>query len=80
MEENTRLKLQVFRFGEVLLASCACEPQVDLMLNLESRAERRRRQHLRGYDWAARARRPGDGAATAHGPRGDGGGVDRMRH
>ncbi len=52
VEENTRLKLQVFRFGEVLLASCACEAQVDLILNLESRANATQGDILDGYDWS----------------------------
>jgi hypothetical protein len=52
VEENTRLKLQVFRLGEVLLASCACEAQVDLILNLESRANNVAGDIFDGYDWS----------------------------
>ncbi|TAL12825.1 MAG: hypothetical protein EPN99_16545, partial [Frankiales bacterium] len=52
VEENPRLKLQVFRFGEVLLASCACEAQVDLILNLESRANDVAGDIFDGYDWS----------------------------
>lgn len=52
VEENLRLKLQVFRFGEVLLASCACEAQVDLILNLESRANDVAGDIFDGYDWS----------------------------
>ena len=52
VEENTRLKLQVFRFGEVLLASCACEAQVDLIKNLESRANDVEGDIFDGYDWS----------------------------
>ena len=52
VEENTRIKLQVFRFGEVLLASCACEAQVDLILNLESRANSVQDDIFDGYDWS----------------------------
>jgi hypothetical protein len=51
VEENTRLKLQVLRLGEVLLASCACEAQVDLVLNLESRANRAQGDMHLGYLW-----------------------------
>src|SRR3546814_10792299 len=36
VEENLRLHLQVFRIGDIVLASCACEPQSDLILNLDS--------------------------------------------
>ena len=53
VEENTRLKLQVARFGEVLLASCACEPQVDLIKNLESRTNDVVGDIDDGYDWSA---------------------------
>ena len=53
VEENTRLKLQVFRLGEVLLASCACEAQVDLILNLESRANTVPGDMALGYDWSS---------------------------
>jgi hypothetical protein len=38
VEEHTALHLQAFRMGEVVLASCACEAQMDLILNFESRA------------------------------------------
>ncbi len=53
VEENARMKLQVFRFGEVLLASCACEAQVDLILNLESRANNVAGDIFDGYDWSS---------------------------
>ncbi|PPE74919.1 hypothetical protein C3942_04375 [Solimonas fluminis] len=52
VEENLRLKLQTFRLGDVLLASCACEAQSDLILNLESRLNRRRGDIYAGFDWA----------------------------
>ena len=51
VEENTRLKLQVVRLGEVLLASCACEAQVDLILNLETRANATQGDMHLGYLW-----------------------------
>jgi hypothetical protein len=54
VEENLRLKLQAFRMGEVLLASCACEAQVDLILNLESRADNVEGNIWDGYDWRER--------------------------
>lgn len=53
VEENTRIQLQVFRLGEVLLASCACEAQVDLILNLESRANTVQGDIFDGYDWSS---------------------------
>ena len=61
VEENTRLKLQVFRLGEVLLASCACEAQVDLILNLESRANDVVGDIFDGYDWSGACTPAGDG-------------------
>ncbi|MGH2695053.1 MAG: neutral/alkaline non-lysosomal ceramidase N-terminal domain-containing protein, partial [Actinomycetota bacterium] len=39
VEENNRLRLQVVKVGDVVLGSCACEAQVDLILNFESRAD-----------------------------------------
>jgi hypothetical protein len=54
VEENLRLHLQAFKLGEVLLASCACEAQVDLILNLESRADEQQGNIWDGYDWTER--------------------------
>ena len=52
VEENLRIYLQTFRLGEVLLASCACEAQVDLILNLETRADNISGNIYNGFDWA----------------------------
>ncbi|HSW14902.1 MAG TPA: neutral/alkaline non-lysosomal ceramidase N-terminal domain-containing protein [Solimonas sp.] len=52
VEENLRLRLQTFRLGDILLASCACEAQSDLILNLESRLNRTRGDIYDGFDWA----------------------------
>ena len=52
VEENQRLHLQAVRLGEVLLASCACEAQVDLMLNLKSRANTTQGDQWRGFDYS----------------------------
>ncbi|MFA5938254.1 MAG: neutral/alkaline non-lysosomal ceramidase N-terminal domain-containing protein [Sinimarinibacterium sp.] len=52
VEENMRLKLQAFRLGDILLASCACEAQVDLILNLESRLNQTAGDIYDGFDWA----------------------------
>jgi hypothetical protein len=51
VEENLRIMLQTFRIGEVLLASCACEAQVDLILNLKSRLDRDPEHVYNGFDW-----------------------------
>lgn len=61
VEENARLKLQVVRLGEVLLASCACEPQMDLVRNLESRLDAVVGNIDDGYDW-------GDACTVGSGP------------
>lgn len=52
VEENLRLRLQAFRLGEILLASCACEAQADLILNLESRLNTVPGDLYAGFDWA----------------------------
>lgn len=54
VEENLRLHLQVFKLGEVVLASCACEAQVDLILNFETRADETQENIWDGYDWTER--------------------------
>ena len=51
VEENLRIHLQAVRLGDVLLASCSCEPQVDLILNLESRTNDRTGDIWDGYPW-----------------------------
>jgi hypothetical protein len=53
VEENVRIHLQAVRLGEVLLASCSCEAQVDLIKNLESRANKVQGDIYDGYDWPA---------------------------
>lgn len=52
LEENARLKLQVVRLGDVLLASCACEPQSDLIKALETRTDDRQGNRWDGFDYA----------------------------
>ena len=54
LEENTRLHLQAFKMGEVIVASCACEAQVDLILNFESRANEIQGDQWDGFDWTSR--------------------------
>ena len=53
LEENARLKLQVARLGDVVLASCACEPQVDLVKNFKSRADAIPNNIYDGFAWEA---------------------------
>jgi hypothetical protein len=52
VEENLRLKLQAVRIGDVLLASCACEPQSDLIKALETRTDRVVGNRWDGMDYA----------------------------
>jgi hypothetical protein len=52
VEENLRLKLQAVRIGDVLLASCACEPQSDLIKAIETRADRVAGNRWDGMDYA----------------------------
>jgi hypothetical protein len=52
VQENARIRLQVMRLGEVLLASCACEAQVDLILNLKTRLDTVQNNLYNGFDWA----------------------------
>lgn len=52
VQENARIRLQVMRLGEVLLASCACEAQVDLILNLKTRLDAVPDNLYNGFDWA----------------------------
>jgi hypothetical protein len=52
VEENYRIHLQAVRFGDILLASCSCEPQVDLIKNLESRTDDTARNIYDGWDWS----------------------------
>jgi hypothetical protein len=55
LEENLRLKLQAVRVGSTLLASCACEPQSDLIKNLESRTDSQVGNQFYGFDYAKQA-------------------------
>lgn len=61
VQENNRMLLQAFRVGEVLMASCACEAQVDLILNLETRTDQVRNNIYDGFDFACLADGNGDG-------------------
>lgn len=59
VEENMRLRLQAVRIGDVILGSCSCEAQVDLILNFESRADDVVGNLWDGYEW--KCSRPGYG-------------------
>lgn len=55
VEENARLKLQAVRIGDVLLASCACEPQSDVVKNLETRTDAAVGNMWLGFDYGDQA-------------------------
>ena len=58
VEENLRLRMQAVRLGEVILASCSCESQVDLIKNFESRADDQLDNHFDGYEWRCNPKDP----------------------
>ena len=62
VEENARLQLQTARLGDVLLGSCACEAQVDLILNFESRANDVVGDIWDGYPWDKHCTQEPDGS------------------
>ena len=51
VEENLRIHLQAIRMGEVVFASCACEAQMDLILNFESRTNTSQGDIFDGYEY-----------------------------
>jgi hypothetical protein len=53
VEENMRIKLQAVRIGDIMLASCSCEAQVDLIKNLESRLDDVANNEYDGFDYVA---------------------------
>jgi hypothetical protein len=55
VEENARIKLQAVRIGDILLASCSCEAQADLIRNLESRTDSAAGDQWYGFDYANQA-------------------------
>jgi hypothetical protein len=71
VEENNRLELQAARLGDVLLASCSCEAQVDLILNLESRANNKVGDIWDGFPWDQYCDALGDGTHACANPNND---------
>ena len=55
VEENLRIKLQAVRIGDILLASCSCEAQSDLVRNIESRTDNVVGNQWYGFDYANQA-------------------------
>jgi hypothetical protein len=69
VEENMRIHLQAVRLGDVLLASCSCEAQVDLILNLETRADAVTGNIWDGYPWDQFCDPAGPGTYQCENPR-----------
>jgi hypothetical protein len=65
VEENLRIRLQAVRVGDVILGSCSCEAQVDLILNFESRADDTVGNLHDGYEWQCSRPEQGTGDPTA---------------
>jgi hypothetical protein len=55
VEENVRIKLQAVRLGDILLASCSCEAQSDLIKNLETRTDTEPGNQWLGFDYGKQA-------------------------
>ncbi|HVL33077.1 MAG TPA: hypothetical protein VM600_05785 [Actinomycetota bacterium] len=69
VEENARLRLQAFRLGDMVIASCACEAQMDIILNFESRADDIAGNIFDGYDWSDSCSQNADTTWTCTKPR-----------
>lgn len=54
VQETFRVHLQVIRLGEVLLASCPCEPVSDMVRNFKSRTDLAAGSIFDGFDWPCR--------------------------
>ena len=59
--------MQAVRLGDTLLASCACEPQADLIRALETRTDKAQNNRWDGFDYASAGGRR-RGLARAQGP------------
>lgn len=54
VQETLTIHLQALRVGDILLATCPCEPITDMVLNFKSRADALTgNQHL-GFEWECR--------------------------
>ncbi|MGH2729186.1 MAG: neutral/alkaline non-lysosomal ceramidase N-terminal domain-containing protein, partial [Actinomycetota bacterium] len=58
VQESLRIHLQAIRLGDILLASCPCEPVSDMTLNLKSRADAQNGMYF-GYQWPCEERADG---------------------
>lgn len=72
VQEATTIHLQTLRIGDVLLAACPCEPTSDMVLNLRSRTDGRRKNLHNGFEWPCTDRGEGgvlcDFRTAAHRP------------
>jgi hypothetical protein len=59
VQESHTIHLQAMRLGDILVASCPCEPISDMVLNFKSRADRSRANLYNGYLWPCEERADG---------------------
>ncbi|MGH2691653.1 MAG: neutral/alkaline non-lysosomal ceramidase N-terminal domain-containing protein [Actinomycetota bacterium] len=59
VQESHTIHLQALRLGDILVASCPCEPISDMVLNFKSRADQTRANLYNGYLWPCEERPDG---------------------
>jgi len=59
VQESQTIHLQAMRLGEILVASCPCEPISDMVLNFKSRADGDADNQYDGYLWPCEERADG---------------------
>jgi hypothetical protein len=59
VQESHTIHLQAMRLGEILVASCPCEPISDMVLNFKSRADAEADDQYPGYLWPCEERSDG---------------------
>ncbi|MGH2813436.1 MAG: neutral/alkaline non-lysosomal ceramidase N-terminal domain-containing protein, partial [Actinomycetota bacterium] len=56
VQESLTIHLQAMRLGDILVASCPCEPISDMVINFKSRADTIADDIYTGYHWECRPR------------------------
>lgn len=59
VQESQTIHLQAMRLGEILIATCPCEPISDMVLNFKSRADAEKGDEYPGYLWPCEERPDG---------------------
>jgi len=54
VQESATIHLQAMRLGDILVASCPCEPISDMVMNFKSRADAATGNLYLGYEWPCR--------------------------